>query len=131
MVGDIISLIDFLKKHYSEYSVKSAIFSSEGVRIEGDELIEVEKIPSSSNPRIWFYRVKEVNDYEFVYMPVIPSLSIDYGQLYDQQNPNSNIFRFVGNSMSTFTSGGLPNVTANFIVFGYKPKDLLSTRENK
>lgn len=130
MIGDVISLIEFLRNHYSEYSVKSALFSSDSKRIEGDLIIEVIKIPSSNNSRIWFYKVKEVEDYEFVYMPVIPSLFTDYGQIQNQQNPDSKIFRFVGNPMSSFTSGGAPNVITNFIVVGYRPKDILLFREN-
>lgn len=129
MIGDVISLIDFLRKHYSEYAIKSALFSSDGNRIEGDDTIQVSKIPSSANPQIWFYRVAPVDGYEFVYMPVIPSLYVDYGQLKGQNNPDANLFRFVGSPLSTFASGGDPNVISNFIVVGYRPKDLLSVRE--
>ncbi|MFA4937437.1 MAG: hypothetical protein WC575_04115 [Patescibacteria group bacterium] len=128
MISDVISLIDFLRKHYLEYKVKSALFSVDGIHIEGDETIQVEKV-STLDQRVWFYKVKEVDGYEFVYMPVIPSLYIDYGQLQGQSNPDSKIFRFVGNPMAKFTSGGEPNVVANFIIVGYRPKDLLKSRE--
>lgn len=129
MIGDALSLIDFLQKHWTEYSVKSALFNSDGVRIEGDSFVEVDKIPVKDNDKMWFYKVKEKPEYEFVYMPVIPSLSIDYGQIHGTPNPDAKIFRFVSNPMAKFTSGGEPNVVANFIVVGYKPKDLLSARE--
>lgn len=129
MIGDALALIDFLKKHWTEYSVKSALFSSDGSRIEGDNFIVVDKIPVQDNEKMWFYKVREQPEYEFVYMPVIPSLHIDYGQIHGTQNPDSKVFRFVGNPMAKFTSGGEPNVLANFIVLGYKPKDLLSARE--
>lgn len=45
MIGDALSLIDFLQKHWAEYSGKSALFSCDGVRVEGNNFIEVDKIP--------------------------------------------------------------------------------------
>lgn len=129
MIGDALALIDFLKKHWTEYSVKSAMFNADGTRIEGDAFIVVDKIPVQDNEKMWFYKVREQPEYEFVYMPVIPSLHIDYGQIHGTQNPDARVFRFVGNPLAKFTSGGEPNILANFIVLGYKPKDLLSARE--
>lgn len=129
MIGDALALIDFLKKHWTEYSVKSALFNADGMRIEGDDFIVVDKISVQDNEKMWFYKVREQPEYEFVYMPVIPSLHIDYGQIQGTQNPDAKVFRFVGNPLAKFTSGGEPNVLANFIVLGYKPKDLLSARE--
>jgi len=130
MIGDVISLIGFLQKHWVEYSVKSALFNSDCVKIEGDNFIEVSKLVSKDS-KIWFYKVKEKTEYEFIYMPVIPSLYIDYGQISGTVNPDAKIFRFVSNPLAKFTSGGEPNVISNFIVIGYKPKDLLSDRERK
>ena len=129
MISDALSLIEFLKKHWVEYSVKSALFNSDGSRVEGDSFIEIDRIPTTGNEKMWFYKVREKPEYEFVYMPVIPSLYVDYGQIHGTNNPDAKVFRFVGNPMSKFTSGGEPNVLASFIVVGYKPKDLLSARE--
>lgn len=95
MIGDAIALIDFLMKHKKEYQTKSALFSWDRTRKEGDKIIDVIRIPHPDN-RIWFYKVKEVEGYVFVYMPVIPSLYIDYGQLQGDTNPDANVFRFVG-----------------------------------
>jgi len=129
MIGDALTLIDFLKKHWTEYSVKSALFRADGTRVDGDDFIVVDKIPVQDNDKIWFYKVREQPQYEFVYMPVIPSLHIDYGQIHGAQNPDAKVFRFVGNPLAKFTSGGEPNVIADFIVVGYKPKDLLAAKE--
>jgi len=131
MIGDILALIDFLRKYWTEYSVKSALFNSDGKRIEGDSFIEVDKIPMRGNDKVWFYKVKDKPEYEFIYMPVIPSLSVDYGLKDGAANPDAKIFRFVSNPMAGFTSGGASNVIADFIVVGYKPKDLLSAREGE
>ena len=87
MISDVLSLIDFLRRHWTEFAVKSAMFKFDGTRIEGDDFIEVERIPATDNKDIWFYRVKEKHGYEFIYMSVIPSLSIDYGQLKNTKNP--------------------------------------------
>lgn len=129
MINDALAFIDFLKKHWTEYSIKSALFNSDGSRVEGDTFIEVERIPMDGNKEIWFYKVKEKPEYEFVYMPVIPSLYVDYGRIDGTANPDAKVFRFVGNPLAKFTSGGESNVLANFIIVGYKPKDLLSTKE--
>ena len=129
MISDALALIEFLKKHWTEYSVKSALFSSDGSRVEGDTFIEVDRIPMDGNDKIWFYKVREKFEYEFVYMPVISSLYIDYGQIHGTTNPDAKVFRFVGSPLARFAGGGEPNVLANFIVVGYKPKDLLSARE--
>lgn len=129
MISDVITLIDFLSKHKRDYQTKSALFSYDGTKINGDNLIEVQKIPTN-DVRIWFYKIKEVTNFEFIYMPVIPSLYIDYGQFEGDTNPNAKIFRFVGNPLAKFSSGGEPNVKANFIVVAYKPSDLLVLRES-
>jgi hypothetical protein len=130
MIGEVISLIDFLRRNYQEYSTKSALFDYEGKKKEGDDLIEVERI-NTDKPHIWFYKVKEKDEYVFIYMPVIPALYIDYGTHSGTTNPNSNIFRFVGSPMASFSSGGEANVISDFIVVAYKPKELLRLHEDQ
>lgn len=105
------------------------MLNADGARIEGDDFIVVDKISVQDNEKMWFYKVREELEYRFVYIPVIPSLHIDYGQNHGIQNPDAKVSRFVGNPLAKFTSVGEPNVLANFIVLGYKPKDLLSARE--
>lgn len=127
-VKSFFEVIEFLRSHYTEYSVKGALFNPDGDLLKGDKSIVVEKIATGKD-EIWYYRVRPVDGYEFIYMPVIPSVSIDFGTLEGQKNPDANIFRFVPNPMAYFTSGGMQNVRTNFIVFAYKPEQLLSARK--
>lgn len=128
MISDVLSLIEYLQKHYDKYKIVSAFFDWDAKKIEGSDLVEVIKIPSSNNGQ-WFYTVKEVDGYVFVFMPVIPSVHIDFGTATGEINPESKFFRFVGNPFSSVISGGNNNVKVKFIVVGYKPKDLLKISE--
>lgn len=126
MIGDAIAVIDFLMKQADKVGVISALFDSDGTRLEGDERITIEKKAVPDKPAMWFYKVKELEDYEFVYSPVIPTLFVDYGQLTGKTNPDARLFRFVSDPMARYATGGAPNVLVKFLVVGYKPKKLLS-----
>jgi hypothetical protein len=128
MISDAITLIEFLQKHKREYQTKSALFTWDGTRKEGSNQLEVQII-KATDARVWFYKVKELEGFVFVYSPVIPTLYIDYGQLQGSNNPQADVFRFVGNPLAKFTSGGEPNVKADFIVVAYRPKDFLGLKE--
>lgn len=130
MLGDVIALLDLVLKSKDKFDTKSALFSWDGSRLEGDTEIVVKKI-KTNNEKIWYFLVNELKDYEFVYMPVIPSVYVDNGVLKDEINPDARLFRFVGNPMAKFTTGGEPNLKANFIVVGYKPKSILQKKELK
>lgn len=129
MISDVISLIDFFDKTKHSVSTKSALFRWDGTKIEGDNEIQIVLSSDPNNSKIWFYKVKDINPYVFVYMPVIPSLFIAYGVASGEKNPDAKFFRFVASPMSKFTSGGEENVKVDFIVVGYKPKDLLNIKE--
>ncbi|OHA10214.1 MAG: hypothetical protein A3H71_00735 [Candidatus Sungbacteria bacterium RIFCSPLOWO2_02_FULL_48_13b] len=64
MIDDALVLIDFLKKHWTEYSVKSALFSADGTCSEGDDFIVVDKVSVQDNEKMWFYKVHEKPEYE-------------------------------------------------------------------
>ncbi|MBU0612971.1 hypothetical protein KKB10_03050 [Patescibacteria group bacterium] len=130
MISDALSLYEFLKKHWKKYSVISALFDADGERIEGDQKIFVTKQIVGGRNDQWFYRIKEIDEYTFIYMPVIPLVYADYGLEQGETNADARIFRFVGNPLSTVTSGGAKNVRVNFIVVGYKAKDLLNIKES-
>ena len=130
MISDAITLIEFLRKHWEQYSVISALFQWNGTRIEGDERIIVEKIPVEGREDTWFYKIREIEGYVFVHMPVIPgSVYIDNAKVKGEKNPDAKLFRYVGNIFSPVISGGNPNVKVDFIVVGYKPRDLLRMKE--
>jgi len=130
MISDAISLIEFLRRNWERYKIISAIFNSDAKRIEGDDNIMVDKI-LTKNTKQWFHRVKPFEDYVFIYMPTIPgAVYIDHATKEGEVNQNAEYFRFVNNPLSTFQSGGAPNVIVNFIIVGYRPKDILKKAEN-
>ena len=124
MIGDVIAVWDFIKERADAFGEISAIFAVDGKRIEGSDDIEVEVIPTDAKTK-WFYRIKEKEGYVFVYIPLIPSVYVDYGTAAGLQNPDARFFRFVAHPMSSFTAGGAENVAVDFVVFGYRPKGFL------
>lgn len=130
MISDAIALYEFLRKHWDEYIVISAMFSHDGKFIAGDRRIKVKKIPVKGRTDMWFYRVDPLDDYIFIHFPVNPgAVYIDNGKLSGESNPDARLFRYVGNPLAHFESGGSPNVKVDFIVVGYKAKDLLKLKE--
>ncbi len=128
MIGDALALIEFLRKHYEEYQVFSALFDWQGKRIEGDEELTVEKIPDVGREDVWFYRVKGPKDYVFVHMPVVAGLYADYALgPKSSKNPDARLFRYVNTPLSS-VQGGASNAIVDFVVYGYRPKDLLKAK---
>lgn len=124
MLSDVLTLWDFLEKRYNKYTVIHALFSAEGKRINGNDKIVVELIPSTK-PSIWYFRIKPYKNYIFVPFPVNPAVNVDYGTLHDDVNPDSGIFRYVSSPMAHFASGGEENLKVDFIVFGYEVENLI------
>jgi len=130
VISDAIALIEFLRKNWQKYQTISALFDYDGKRIEGDEQVVVTRIQAGDAKDKWFYRITPIQGYVFIYLPTIPgSVYVAHGKYETDTNPRAELFRFVGNSMSTFQSGGAPNVLVDFIVVGYRPKDLLGKSE--
>ena len=128
MISDALALIEFLKKHYDEYHVLSAFFNSEGRRKEGDSELEVQKVPVKDRVGIWFYRVKGPEGYVFVHMPVVAGLYPDYALAGEGPNTDATLFRYVNTPVSS-VQGGAANTLVDFIVYGYRPKDLLKFKK--
>jgi len=127
MISDAIALIEFLRKHYDEYKVLSAFFDWQGNLIEGDEQLRVEKIPDPKRQDAWFYHVVGPEDYVFVHMPVVAGLYPDYARIGDGKNTDADYFRYVNTPLSS-VQGGASNTRVSFIVYGYRPKDLLKSK---
>ncbi len=125
MLGDVLAAWSFIKERADAFGEISAMFAVDGERIDGSDKIEVEVIRGRSKTE-WFYRIKEIEGYVFLYMPLIPSVYVDYGTPEGQQNPDARIFRFVAHSMASFTAGGAGNVEVDFVVFGYRPRGFLN-----
>ena len=132
MISDVIALIDFLKKCQDQCNIISALFDWSGKRLEGDERIIVDKISIRDKKDAWFYKIRPLEEYIFIHMPVVPgSVYIDNGMEDGEQNPDAKLFRYVGNIFSSVISGGNPNTKVDFIVIGYKSKDLLEKKKTQ
>ena len=101
----------------------SASFDADGTRAAGDERIEVTKDKE-------FFRVKPVEDYEFLRIPVNPSgvielLGTDENGLFD-----SDLWRWIRAPLPNEREYSYPEVKTSssvrvrFLVFGYKSEDL-------
>jgi hypothetical protein len=119
MIADFLALYDFLQKNTQKFLTMGAMFDMEGVRIEGDQLVEVERLSTDLGDNVWYYRVKPVKSYVFVPMPVLPC-RVEYAM--PDQNPTTELFRFTANNLSATTR---PNLLVSFSVIGYQPKQLV------
>ena len=126
MLSDVIGLIDFVERRLDDAATLRALFRADGERVSGDESLDVSV--HRANQRTWFYSVQGPEGYEFVYLPVIPSVNVDYGTRGGDPVPDAKVFRFVASPMARFAAKGEPNVQTDFIVVGYRPKDLLKAR---
>lgn len=140
MIADAIALIQLVREVYSGYRkplIISALFDWKGKRIEGDKRLEVEVHypygelgPGADN---WWYSVKPLEDYKFVRMPVNPGgviEAVDKEDAADRMvvgahSTDARYFRYVHtNPLREWV-----NVRVDFMVFAYKPSDLLSVEK--
>lgn len=108
--------------------VVSALFAFDGTRIDGSEVISVEKHKVEGRDDVWWYSVQDVPEYTFVRFPVIESCLEELpGTVVGEKNPDARYWRWIGTLPRNVIVGGgeAPNIKANFIVVGYKPKALL------
>ena len=130
MISDAIALYDLLRRIHGERKIISALFDWEGKRLEGDERLKVHKdrqtIPISG-PQ-WWYSIEPFEDYQFIRFPVNPGGVVeDLGAADGDQNPHQDCFRYIPTPDGTIRGSEQHNVKMNFMVFAYKPSDLLST----
>ena len=139
-ISDAIALVGLIRQVYSGYKKRqiiSALFDWEAKRIEGDQRLEVEIHYAYGKPKAgsdrWWYSVKPIEDYQFVRLPVNPggvSEAVDKAEGQDlmsrgQQSTDARYFRYVhANPLQEWV-----NVRVNFMVFAYKPSDLLDLKK--
>lgn len=129
MISDAIALYDLITRKINEHKIISALFAWDCKRIYGDEKIEIEKHNLEDN--IWFYSVKDLEDYIFIRIPtnaggVIESLGTPSGD----KNKDSKYFRYIAvPDGHIYGAKEFSNVKVSFMVIGYKPKDFLNISE--
>jgi hypothetical protein len=108
--------------------VISALFAADGTRLDGTDLISVERHTVKGRDDVWWYSVHEVPEYTFVRFPVIESCLEELpGTVVGERNPDARYWRWIATLPRNVIvgSGDAPNIKVHFIVVGYKPKALL------
>ncbi len=125
MISDAITMYEFVTKNLEDRAILTAYFKWDGTRISGNERITVEKVDSEKGS--WFYKINDVEDFVFLRIPTHMSAVIEIvGMIAGETAKDSNYFRYVGVPTGQIFGGVLPNVKVDFMVFGYKPNDLLN-----
>lgn len=123
-IADTKAFVEFLKSRWDELQVLSAMFDSDGKIIKGDGNLSVRKHPTDDE-HVWFYEVSGPG-YKFVHMPTVASgLYADCGLPPNSKNPDARFFRYVNTPLAQLTKPAPKNTRVNFLVYGYRPTDLL------
>ena len=130
MIGDAIALYDLIRRIYQDRTIISALFNWQGERTEGDKRLEVQLHRSEDNENVWWYSIQAFEEYQFIRIPVNAGGVIEsLGTPSQEGNPDADYFRYVPVPDGHIFGGTISNVRVSFMVFAYKPSDLLSTRE--
>lgn len=131
MISDAIALYEILRKIKHRHEVLSALFSWDGTRLKGDARIVVRVRKGGAGEQdLWWYEVEPFEDYQFLRIPVNPG-SVAESAGRDPRDPNSDTkyFRYVSGPSGAVQGHPLSNIRVSFMVFGYKPDDLLAISE--
>ena len=137
MISDAIALYSLIRDIYRGRKLKivAALFDWEATRLEGDERVNVQfNREEEAHPDIvhgtpdrWWYCVEPFDNYQFIRIPVNAGGVIeDLGRLRDDSNCSADYFRYVAVPDGRLR-GSIPNVKVTFMIFGYRPSDLLET----
>lgn len=129
MIGDAIALIQLLRDMTADAGIVSAIFDPDGNRMSGDDsLAVIVRQLEGEEGKAWFYEITGPEGYEFVRSPVNPEGVIEaHGTPSNETNPDARYFRYAPvPDGHVYGAGTRPNVRVNFMVFGYRPEQLLS-----
>lgn len=134
MISEAIAMVSLIRSIYRERKEQKyvgALFNWRGERISGEPEINLDVFLGDSDDRIWWFQPREFEDYQYIRMPV------NAGAVYevlrrtrDELNPRVDVFRYIPSvPPGVFHSNAyeVPNANANFMVFAYRPEDLLRT----
>lgn len=128
LAKDVWGILSFLRS-IGNKDIISAYFSSDGTRLEGSEEIDIIIHRDENEMAVWFYEVKPVDGYVFVREPVSPTCSHEIvGSDVGVANPDSRYWRWIAPVLPGRIYGGSnpPNLKVDFVVFGYRPKALIT-----
>ena len=129
MIADAIALCDFIRRLYDAHTKRhiiSALFDWEGNRLEGDDRLLVTRHEEPPHNLKWWYSIEPIDDYLFIRIPVnVSAVAEILGS--DGKHLSPDKFRYVSAAhVYKVLPQTLPNVKVGFMVFAYKPSDLLS-----
>ena len=121
MISDVLALVDFIKKTQAEWNVKVAHFDGSGVKIHGDNDVNV-TVRTTPNANMFYFEVITIDGYTFLRYPVNPGGVIEDLAPLTDGTFSSTIFRFIREGR--LSASGHTNVRVPFIVYGYKTEAL-------
>ncbi len=132
MISDAIAMYDLIRRIYGEHKIIAALFDWKGERLEGDERLKVYFNEVGKGGDLWFYEIEPFEDYQFVRIPVnVGGVIESLGTSEGEKNPQGKLFRYIPVFDGIIKGVIIPNVKVNFMVFAYKPSDLLATGKGK
>ncbi len=110
--------------------VISAYFGQDGTRLEGSELIEIEREWPNDDKEspVFYFRVTPRLDYVFLRYPVIESCAHELvGTITGEKQPTAEYWRWIAPVLPgrIYNGDNPPNLKVSFLVFGYKPMALI------
>lgn len=125
----VLQFLEYLKG-VRDTNIISAFFGWDGIRIDGSEIIEIEKHLIQDQDDVWWFCVKEVPEYTFIRLPVIESCVDELAGLVEgEKNPDARYWRWIAKVRQGVIIGGQyipPNIKVDFLVIGYRPKALIN-----
>lgn len=121
-----LEFLEFIKK-ITDSNVISAYFKWDGTLIEGDKKIEIIKQNDPTLMDIWWFKVKDLEDYAFVRIPVVASCLQEIPGQHVGENHDANIWRWIPfiEERAVLGVNHAGNIKVNFVVVGYRPKALV------
>ena len=131
MISDAIAMYELIRRIYGEHKIVAALFDWKGERLEGDERLKVNLEMVGKGGDLWFYQIEPLEDYQFIRIPVNVGAVIEsLGTFEGEKTPQAKLFRYIP-AFEGIIRAIIPNVKVNFMVFAYKPSDLLATGKGK
>ena len=128
MISDAIALYELIRRIYADRQreILGALFDSDGNRLEGNERLSVTVHPGQE-PNVWWYSVDPLENHLFIRIPVNAGSVIEsLGTPEGEGSAHADYFRYVRVPDGRLFGGPIPSVKVSFMIFGYKPSDLLS-----
>ena len=128
IAGGTLQFLTFVR-NLAESNVASAYFRYDGTRVDGSDKIEIELHSQTEQPEAFWLRVKPLDDYVFVRVPINASgVQELIGTIKGDALPDPSYWRWVALPSPNVLVGGnyvAPTAKVDFIIIGYRPKAVL------